>query len=226
VRPLPFDPPLCLVTDRQRFPAPAPGAVFADAEWAVLEAAIAAGIGALQLREKDLDGRELHARAERLAARCRAGGVALLVNGRVDVALAAAADGVQLPGDGMPVAAARDLLGATHSIGCSVHAASELADRAGADFLLFGPVFDTPSKRAFGAPQGLERLAAVARAAAVPVVAVGGIVPERVPEVLRAGAAGVAVIGAILDADDPAAAVARFRSVLRKGRAGSRRLQR
>lgn len=217
MRPLPFDPPLCLVTDRRRFAAPAPGEVFSDQEWCALDAAIAAGVGAVQLREKDLDGRELCARAERLVARCRASGVALLVNGRVDVALAAMADGVQLPADGLPVAAARGLLGPAARIGCSVHALSELAERAGADFLLFGPVFDTPAKRAFGPPQGLERLAEVVRAATLPVVAVGGIGPERVPDVLRAGAAGVAVIGAILDAADPAAAVARFTAALGAG---------
>jgi thiamine-phosphate pyrophosphorylase len=214
VRALPFDPPLVLVTDRRRFAAPAPGDVFADDEWRALDAAITAGVGAVQLREKDLDGGALYARAERLAERCRAAGVALLVNGRVDVALAAGADGVHLPGDGLPVAAARALLGPARPIGCSVHAAAELADRAGADFLLFGPLFDTPAKRAFGPPQGLDRLAALVRVAALPVVAVGGIVPERVPDVLRAGAAGVAVIGAILDSADPAGAVERFRTAL------------
>lgn len=215
----PFDPPLYLVTDRRRFPAPAAGEVFAEAEWRALDAAIGAGVGALQLREKDLDGRVLLARARRLAARCRAAGVALLVNDRADVALAAGADGVQLPGDGLPVADARMLLGRQRLIGRSVHDARELAASAAADFVLFGPVYDTPAKRAYGPPQGLERLAAVTRAASVPVLAVGGIVPERVGELLAAGAAGIAVIGAILDAPDPAAMVVRFREALRSGSA-------
>lgn len=210
----PFDPPLCLVTDRRRFPAPAAGEVFAAAEWRALDAAITAGVGAVQLREKDLDGRALLARATRLAERCREAGVRLLVNDRADVALAAGADGVQLPGDGLPVAAARALLGDGRLIGRSVHGAGELDACAAADFVLFGPVFDTPAKRAYGPPQGLERLAAVVRAATVPVLAVGGIVPERVGELLGTGAAGVAVIGAILDAPDPAAVVARFRDAL------------
>jgi len=138
----------------------------------------------------------------------------MVVNDRVDVALAAAADGVQLPADGLPVAAARTLLGAGRAIGCSVHGEEELARAAGADFILFGPIYDTPAKRVFGPPQGLDRLAACARRATLPVVAVGGIVPERVAEVLRAGAVGVAVIGAILDAADPAAVVRSFRAAL------------
>jgi thiamine-phosphate pyrophosphorylase len=214
LQPLPFSPPLCLVTDRRRFPAPQAGQEFADAEWRVLDAAIAAGVGAVQLREKDLDGRALCARAMRLATRCRAAGVKMIVNDRVDVALAAAADGVQLPADGLPVAAARILLGEGRAIGCSVHGEEELARVAGADFVLFGPIYDTPAKRAFGPPQGLDRLAAFASRAPLPVVAVGGIVPERVAEVLRAGAMGVAVIGAILDAADPAAVVRSFRAAL------------
>src|SRR5690606_13167076 len=178
------------------------------------DAAIAAGVGAVQLRDKDLDGRLLCARAERLVARCREAGVALLVNDRVDVALAVGADGVQLPATGLPTAAARELLGPDAIIGRSLHAADELEQARGADFVVFGPVWDTPSKRAFGPPQGVERLAALVRAASLPVIAVGGVTPERVAEVLRAGAAGVAAIGAILDADDPGDVVRRFRDAL------------
>ena len=211
---LPFHPPLYLITDRRRFADAAPGDAFGADEWRVLDAAIAAGPGAVQLREKDLDARALLVRAERLASRCRAHGVRLLVNERADVALAAEADGVHLPESGLPVEAARGVVGAGRLVGCSVHGTAQLAARAGADFVLFGPVFDTPAKRAFGPPQGLDRLAEIARATPMPVLAVGGITPERVPDVLRAGASGVAVIGAILDAADPAAAVAAFRRAL------------
>jgi thiamine-phosphate pyrophosphorylase len=213
----PFFPPLYLVTDRRRFAPAAAGEAFGADEWRALDAAIAAGPGAVQLREKDLDGRALYARAERLAARCRASGVKLLVNERADVALAAGADGVHLPESGLPVAAARGLVGAGRLVGSSVHAAGLLGARAGADFVLFGPVFDTPAKRAFGPPQGLERLAEVVRATALPVLAVGGVTSGRVPDVLRAGAVGVAVIGAVLDAEDPAAAVAELRRALERG---------
>lgn len=218
MRALPFDPPLYLITDRRRFADPAPGATFAADEWRALDAAIAAGPGAVQLREKDLGGRALCARAERLAQRCRRSGVRLLVNERADVALAVGADGVHLPEAGLPVAAARALVGPERLVGCSAHGAGQLAARAGADFALFGPVFDTPAKRAFGPPQGLARLEEVARAARLPVLAVGGITPGRVADVLRAGASGVAVIGAILDASDPAAAVAAFRRALEDAR--------
>ncbi|MBY0275861.1 thiamine phosphate synthase [Candidatus Binatia bacterium] len=220
MRTLPFRPPLYLITDRRRFAAAAPGEVFAADEWRALDAAIAAGPGAVQLREKDLDARALYARAERLRARCAAAGVRLLVNERADVALAAGAEGVHLPESGLTVAAARHLVGPAGVVGCSVHATAQLGERAAADFVLFGPVYDTPAKRAYGPPQGLARLAEVVRASAVPVVAVGGITPERVADVLHAGAAGVAVIGAILDAADPAAAVAAFRRELERGGRG------
>jgi len=106
----------------------------------------------------------------------------------------------------MPVESARAILGKGSLIGVSVHGVDELPRAAGADFVLFGPVFDTPSKRAFGPPQGLERLAACAAASSLPVCAVGGITVERVPNVLSAGAAGVAVIGAILGAGERGAA--------------------
>jgi thiamine-phosphate pyrophosphorylase len=224
----PFDPPLCLITDRKRFPDPERGARFAPAEWSVLEAAIDAGIGALQLREKDLDGGVLLERARRLAERCDRSGVKLLVNDRVDVAIAAGAAGVHLPADGLPVAAARSLLDDAAKrglirrepggalVGRSLHAEAEVAAAEGASFVVFGPVYDTPSKRPYGPPQGIERLRSVCRTAPVPVIAVGGITPERVGEIIAAGAAGVAVIGCVLDAADPAREVARLLEALRR----------
>lgn len=210
---LPFAPPLLLVTDRRRFPPPGEGEPLSAAEQRVLDAALRAGVGAVQLREKDLDGRPLYERARDLAARCRAAGAKLAVNDRLDVALAVDADGVHLPANGLPAAVVRPLAGGRW-IGASVHSLDELERARSADFVVFGPVYETPSKRAFGPPQGLERLAEIVRQASVPVVAVGGIVPERVAGVIAAGAAGVAVIGAILDADDPAGAVRRFRAAL------------
>lgn len=203
-----------MVSDWARFPRPEPGRDFSEEEWQVLAAAVAAGPGALQLRDKGLDGGARVRRARRLLEICRLHGVRLLVNGRVDVALAADIGGVHLPGDGLAPADARRLLGPGALLGRSVHAVEEIEGAAGADFLIFGPVFDTASKRAFGAPQGLDRLATLCARSGQPVVAIGGIAPERVASVLAAGAAGVAVIGAVLDAPDPGAAVVAFREAL------------
>ena len=129
----------------------------------------------------------------------------MLVNDRADVALAVGADGVHLPGAGFPVEVARRLVGRDCLLGVSTHAAMEVeaAGRAGADFVLFGPLYDTPSKRGFGAPQGVAALAAACRRATVPVLAIGGVTAARIPELGAAGAAGVAVIRALLEADDP-----------------------
>ncbi|MFM7143903.1 MAG: thiamine phosphate synthase [Alphaproteobacteria bacterium] len=183
-----------------------------------LLAAIAAGPGALQLRDKDLDAAHRLRRARRLIGPCRDRGVKLLVNARVDVAVAAGCDGVHLPGDGLPPVEARRLLPAGGLVGRSVHGEDELDVAVEADFLFFGPVFDTPSKRAFGEPQGVARLARLCARAGRPVLAVGGIDASRVPEVIRAGAAGVAVIGAVLDAPDPGAVVGDLAAALAAAR--------
>ncbi|MBU6282758.1 thiamine phosphate synthase [bacterium] len=154
-------------------------------------------------------------RARRLLVPCRANGVKLLVNGRVDVVLAACCDGVHLPGDGIPPSEARRILPRGALVGRSVHREEEIPAGRDADFLFFGPVFDTPSKRAFGAPQGLGELARFRSLVDRPVIAVGGIDPRRVAEVLEAGASGVAAIGGVLGAPDPGAAVAAFVEALR-----------
>src|SRR5438132_3023286 len=185
---MPSSPPrLVLVTDRH-------GA-------AVVEAALDAGLPAVQLREKDLPGRPLLALAERLRAATTRTGALFFVNDRLDVALAAGADGVQLGGGSMPIEVARQLLPSGALVGISTHAPGEA--RADADFALFGPVWETPSK---AGAQGEARLGEAVRAAALPVLAIGGVTAERVPAALGAGAAGVAVIRAILVAPDPAAA--------------------
>jgi len=207
---VPFDPPVVVVTDRSRFPAAAPGEAFSPEEWRALAAAIAGGPGALQLRDKDLAGGFVYERAERLRELCRRAGVKLLVNDRVDVACAVGADGVQLPAAGIAPADARRLLPAGAIVGRSLHSAAEIPDAAGADFVVYGPVFETPSKRAYGPPQGLDALTGVCRASEIPVVAIGGIDDARAPEVRSAGAAGIAAIAAVLGAPDPAAAVRRL----------------
>ena len=175
----------------------------------VVAAALRGGVGAVQLRERDLATRELLALAVELRALTRAAGAALLINDRIDVALACEADGVHLPGRSFAVAEARALLG-DRLIGVSTHAAGEVAaaHAAGADFAVFGPLYDTPSKRAYGPPLGLDGLRAARAAAPLPLFAIGGIDAARAADARAAGADGVAVIRAVLAAADPRAAAA------------------
>jgi thiamine-phosphate pyrophosphorylase len=168
----------------------------------VVAAALDAGLRAVQLREKDLPGRPLLALAEQLRALTARAGALLLVNDRLDVAVASGADGVHLGGGSMQVNVARRLLPAGALVGVSTHVAAATA----ADFAFFGPVYSTPSKASYGAPQGEARLREAAAAARVPLLAIGGVTVARIPEVRAAGAAGAAVIRAILAAEDPAAA--------------------
>jgi thiamine-phosphate pyrophosphorylase len=162
------------------------------ADW--LRALGSAGIGdlgAVQLREKDLDDRALYELA-RLARSLLPPPVRLLVNGRLDVALAAGADGVHLPADGVPAAALRARFGPDPLIGRSTHSVAEV-ERArddGADYVTFGPVYATPGK---GAPVGVRELARAA-ACGLPVYALGGVTLERFGELAATGAAGVAAI--------------------------------
>jgi thiamine-phosphate pyrophosphorylase len=199
---------LYLVTDRSALPATS----LQD----VVESCLAAGLKAVQLREKDMAVRDLLGLAHTLRDSTRRHGAKLLINDRADVALAVGADGVQRAGTSLPVSALRAISPSGFLIGASVHAVDEAraAESAGADFLLFGPVYDTPSKRQYGPPQGLAALGQVSSAVSLPVFGVGGVTPGRVAEVMRTGAAGVAVIGAILSAERPADAVKAFLDAL------------
>lgn len=199
---------LYLVTDRSALPATS----IQDA----VESCLAAGLKAVQLREKDLAVRDLLGLAHTLRDSTRRHGARLLINDRADVALAVGADGVQRAGTSLPVSALRAISPPGFLIGASVHAVDEArtAESDGADFLLFGPVYDTPSKRQYGPPQGLAALERVSAAVNTPVFGVGGVTPGRVGEVTRAGAAGVAVIGAILGSERPADAVKAFLDAL------------
>lgn len=172
------------------------------------------GVNVVQLREKDLPGGELYELAATLHAVLR-GRALFLVNERVDVGMALGADGVHLPEHGLPGAKVRGLVGESCIVGRSVHSV-EAAGRAvdeGADFLEVGAVYETASKPG-AAPAGVELVRSVSEAVRVPVVAVGGINAENVAEVIEAGADGVAVIGAIMDADDPRWAAQRLRRAL------------
>lgn len=166
------------------------------------------GVAAVHLREKDLGGRDLLALARALGAICRARGQLLVVNDRIDVAMAAGAAGVHLPAAGVPAADARRLVGGGALVGVSCHSAAEVARArdAGASYAFLSPIFDTPSKRGYGPPLGTEALRE-AVALGLPLVALGGVTAARAPELFALGARGVAAIRAWLEAPDPAAAV-------------------
>jgi len=199
---------LYLVTDRTRTGGrPLPE---------VVEAAVRGGVDAVQLREKDLPAGALFELARELRRRCTRHGVRLLINDRIDVALAVGADGVHLPVDSFAAGDARALVGPGRLIGVSTHSLEQAqqASAAGADFVVFGPVFATPSKRPFGPPLGLEALAQAAGAVSVPVFAIGGVTVARADAVCRHGAHGIAAIAAVLEATDPTAAARALRRAL------------
>lgn len=235
-------PVLCYVTDRRSLPAatdspaparaalcsggftPPPGAVHLDALLRQIERAVSAGVDWIQIREKDLSGRELAALVRSALDLARHSRSRVFVNDRMDIALAAGARGVHLGENGLPVQEARRLRSeffARHNlendflIGRSCHSLESAlaAARDGADYLYFGPVFPTPSKIAYGPPQGLESLAEVCRAAVpVPVLAIGGITPANAPDCLRAGASGIAAIRLFQDSPNLPSVVAALRA--------------
>jgi thiamine-phosphate pyrophosphorylase len=187
----------------------------------VVEAALRGGARAFQLREKDLSPRELYPLALEMRQLTQMYGARLLINDRVDVALAVDADGVHLTTTSLPASIARQLLGPGRLIGVSTHTLTEAqaAADAGADFLVFGPVFYTPSKAPYGEPVGLDALRVVRAAVNLPILAIGGVKKANLDQVLAAGADGIAVISAIISADDPMAASQDLLGTLRSGRA-------
>ena len=170
---------------------------------------LAGGARLLQLRLKAAHSRNLLAAAERIRPLAHAAGALFLVNDRPDVARAVEADGVHLGQDDLPVAAARRVLGPGSMVGVSTHdveqARAAVAD--GADYVAVGPIYATSTKATGLAPRGLELVRAVRAAVPCPVVAIGGITPETAAAVRAAGADAVAMIGALVGAPDPAAAV-------------------
>jgi thiamine-phosphate pyrophosphorylase len=191
---------LLLVTDRHR--------TRGRSLPSILQQVVEAGLPAVQLRERDLPTSELLRLAQEIRAITSPRAVPLIINDRVDLMLALNLDGVHLRANSLPVAAVRRVVGVDRLIGLSTHSLAEVrqANRDGADYVVFGPIFDTPSKRQFGSPVGLEQLAEVCRLSAIPVFAIGGVTGASVPDVLRAGSHGIAVIGSILDREDAAAA--------------------
>jgi len=212
------------VTDRRSLPSapvPAdspPGDDAAHRARALLDCirrAAAAGAGWIQIREKDLDARPLVELTRSAMAETRAAGARVFVNDRLDVARAAGAAGVHLGENSLPLEPViewrRRFGRPDFSIGVSCHSveSARAAARGGADYIFFGPVFASPSKAAFGAPLGTERLSEVCAAVEIPVLAIGGVNLENARSCIAAGAAGVAAIrlfqDAAIDASDVAA---------------------
>lgn len=186
---------LYLITDRKQTRITLPDAV---------RLALKGGVRAVQLREKDLPIRELLALAQELRNITREFGAKLLINDRVDVAVAVGADGVHLGQQSMPPEAVRKIVGTNMLVGASTHNIEEAlaAESGGADFITFGPVFTTPSKIRYGAPVGTNALAEIKKRVRIPIFGLGGINTDNIREVLKAGADGIAMISAIFAADD------------------------
>ena len=189
----------------------------------VVEAALRGGVRAFQLREKDLPPRELYPLALEMRRLTQRYGARLLINDRVDVALAVDADGVHLTTTSLPASVARQVLGPGRLIGASTHTLAEVqaAAEGGADFLVFGPVFFTPSKAPYGEPVGLDALRTARAAVTLPILAIGGVKKANLDQVLAAGADGIAVISAVISADDPMAASQDLLATLRSRRANA-----
>jgi thiamine-phosphate pyrophosphorylase len=186
----------------------------------VVAAAIRGGTRMVQYRDKKASTRSMVERARALAELCRKMGAVFLVNDRVDVALAVAADGVHVGQEDMPVALARKLLGPDKLLGVSVHSAAEIhrAEQEGADHVSLSPVFATPTKPDHQTPLGLEGVRALAAVSRVPVVAIGGIQLHNAAQVIAAGARGICVVSAIIAAPDPEQAARRLRQIMEAAR--------
>ena len=186
---------ICLVTSRSLL---ADGRDGPDRLVELVAAAASAGVGLIQIRERDLEARELTSLVRRCVAAVHGSSAKVLVNDRVDVALAAGAHGVHLRADSIDARAVRRLLPAEAVLGRSVHSAEEAAEvsrRGGVDYLILGTLFLTSSKDPAQRLITLEELSAACRLSSIPILAIGGMTVERASVVARAGAAGIAAIG-------------------------------
>ena len=182
----------------------------------VIKKACYAGVKAIQLREKNLTTVELYRMAEDIIKICSQTKTILFINDRLDVANAVQAGGIHLTSRSLPITAIRNQIRNQMLVGISTHSLNEVrrAEENSCDFVLFGPVFDTPEKRQYGQPQGLNRLADVCRNCSIPVFAVGGINYEKVKSCLDCGAYGVAVISAIMKSHNVDYAINQFKEEL------------
>jgi thiamine-phosphate pyrophosphorylase len=170
----------------------------------ILKQVLAAGTAAIQLRERDLSAKELVTLTREVQAVAASARSQILINDRIDVALALEGVGAHLRSNSLPVSVARQLLGLQRLLGVSVHAVDEAlqAESQGADYIVLGPIYQTPSKQMFGPPLGIHTLEKACRLVRIPIIGIGGVTASRAREMRHAGAFGVAVITAILGADD------------------------
>jgi thiamine-phosphate pyrophosphorylase len=170
----------------------------------LLQRVLTAGVPAIQLRERDLSAKELVTLAREVQAVMASRRSQLLINDRIDVALALEGVGVHLRSNSLPVSVARQLLGAERLLGISVHAVEEAVqvESQGVDYIVLGPIYETPTKQMFGPPLGIQTLEKACRLVRIPIIGIGGVTAARVREMRCAGAFGVAVITAVLGAVD------------------------
>jgi len=183
---------------------------------AVVEKALSGGATAIQLRDKHLTTRELIKVGDNIRKLTRQYDALFLVNDRLDIALAVEADGVHLGQEDMPLWSCRELVGPDFIIGISARTVEQAreAEKGGADYLGSGPVYATSTKEDSGPVLGLQGLAEICHAVSLPVLGIGGIEAPQSGKVLQAGAAGVAVVSAVVSAEDPAEASREFRKVM------------
>jgi thiamine-phosphate pyrophosphorylase len=170
----------------------------------LLQQVFTSAVPIVQLRERDLSARELVRLAREVQVVTASHRSQLLINDRIDVALALEGVGVHLRSNSLPVSVARQLLGAQRLVGVSVHTVEEAiqVESQGADYIILGPIYATPSKQMFGPPLGIHTLERVCRLVRIPIIGIGGVTAARAQQMRRAGAFGVAVITAILGATD------------------------
>lgn len=194
---------VCLIAGREHCRAALDDAV---------EAALRGGVRTVHLREKQATTRQLYEMGLRLRRLTRNYDTLLIINDRADVAVAVEADGVHLGWQSLPIAAVRRIVGSKALVGKSVHnlAEAQQAVSDSVDYIIASPIFTTPSKVGLAPTLGIEGLSEIRRHVGLPIIALGGIDPSNASDVIRAGADGIAVIRAILAADDPATAAARL----------------
>jgi thiamine-phosphate pyrophosphorylase len=175
----------------------------------LLQRVLTAVAPAIQLRERDLSARELVTLAREVQAVTASRRAQLLINDRIDLALALEGVGVHLRSNSLPVSVARQMLGTQRLLGISAHSVEEAVQGAsqGADYIVLGPIYETPSKQLFGPPLGIHTLEKACRLVRIPIIGIGGVTAARARELRHAGAFGAAVITAILGATDVESAV-------------------